>query len=133
MKTVLAIGISWILFFTILVSSCKNTMTPGLNQIVFPNTGTVSYNRYVQPLFNVACNYYGCHDAADQAGGLDLTNYFSMINSSPSPIVPHDSTSSLIVEHVKGTLPPIMPLNGSLNSNQIHGLARWVQQGAQDN
>jgi hypothetical protein len=119
--------------FSVALSSCKNTMTPGLDQVVFPDTGTVNYNNYVQRLFNVACNYSGCHDAADQEGGLDLTNYFSMINSIPSPVIPRDSTSSILIERVKGLLQPQMPPNGPLNSNQIHGLARWVQQGAQDN
>jgi hypothetical protein len=109
-------------------------LTPGINQIVFPDTGTVSYNRYVQPLFNIACNYSGCHDAADQAGGLDLTSYIAMISSSPSPIISRDTTNSILIQRVEGK-GPIMPPDPypKLNKNQIDGLKRWVMQGAQDN
>ncbi len=78
MKKVFVISIVLIPFLSLALSACKNTLTPGIDQIVFPTSGTVSYKTYVQPLFNVACNYSGCHDAADAEGGLDLTSYISM-------------------------------------------------------
>jgi len=135
MKIGATILIGLVIALSIQLSSCKNTLTPGIDQIVFPDTGTVSYNGYVQRLFYIGCNNSGCHDADSKAGGLDLTNYFSMINSLPSPVIRGDSTNSLIIKRVKGIIPPLMPPPplGAINPNQVHGLARWVQQGAQYN
>lgn len=113
-------------------SACKNTMTPGVGQIVFPTSGVVSYNKYVQPLFNIACNYSGCHDAADAAGGLTLTDWISL-KSAPGVVFPNDTTSGTLIQTIEGKLPhdPVLP--GYLTPNQIQGLKAWIMQGAQNN
>lgn len=114
--------------FSILLSSCKNTMTPGLDQVVFPDTGHVSYGT-VQQLFNVGCIYSGCHNQSDQAGGLDLTYYNSWITDA-GVIIPRDTTSSKLIQYVEGRSIHDPDLLTTLTPNQIKGLKRWIMQGA---
>jgi predicted small secreted protein len=131
MKKAFVISVVSIAFLSLALSACKNTLTPGIDQIVFPTSGTVGYNEYVQPLFNIACNYSGCHDAADAAGGLDLTSYFSMISSSPAPVQAGDTTHSILIQRIEGKGPIMPPAGfGSLTPNQIQGLKAWIIQGA---
>ena len=113
---------------------CKNTLTPGTSNIVFPASGTVSYNKYVQPFFNVDCNYSGCHDAADAAGGVDLSSYIAMESSFPIPVRAKDTTNSILIQRIenKGPIMPPAPFS-PLNQNQIQGLKAWIMQGAQNN
>ena len=133
MKKFSAIVILSTAILAFVLSSCKNTLTPGTSQIVFPASG-VSYNKQVQPLFNVECNYSGCHDAADAAGGLDLTSYISMIASSPSPVITGDTTHSILIEWVESKIGPHdPPFVSILTPNQIQGLKTWVLEGAKDN
>jgi hypothetical protein len=115
---------------TLIFALSRNNSNTG--QIVFPASG-VSYNKYVQPLFNIACNYSGCHDAAD-AGGLDLTSYISMMSSSPAPVQAGDTTHSILIQRVEGKGSIMPPAGfGSLTSNQIQGLKTWTMEGAKDN
>ena len=134
MKKILLITIAGISALPFVVSACKNTLTPGINQIVFPTSGTVSYNKYVQPLYNIACNYSGCHDAADAAGGLGLSSYIAMESSFPIPVRAKDTTNSVLFQRIEGK-GPIMPPAPfpTLNQNQIQGIKAWIMQGAQYN
>ena len=114
--------------------ACKNTLdsATGQSSIVFP-LSNVSYSKQVQPLFNISCTYSGCHDDGTQAGGLSLTNYFSLI-SAPGVVVPKDTTHSILIQRIEG-LGPIMPPPPfpPLNANQIQGIRTWVIEGAKYN
>ncbi|MGC8594419.1 MAG: c-type cytochrome domain-containing protein [Candidatus Kryptoniota bacterium] len=114
--------------------SCKNTVSGpnGQTSIVFPPSN-VSYIKYVQPLFNIDCNYSGCHDSGTRAGGLDLTDYNSAM-SVPGVIVPGNSKNSILVQRITGALPimPPPPLP-TLTPNQIQGIKTWIDEGAKDN
>jgi hypothetical protein len=115
-------------------ASCKNTVSGpnGQTTIVFPSSN-VSYIKYIQPLFNIDCNYSGCHDSGTKAGGLDLTDYNSAM-SVPGVIVPGNSKSSILVQRITGQLPimPPPPLP-TLTPNQIQGIKTWIDEGAKDN
>ena len=115
--------------------ACKNTLSSSTGQtdIVFPDSN-ISYIRYVQPLFNLKCNFSGCHDDGTQAGGLSLTNYFSAI-SVPGVIVPKDTAHSILVQRITGAIQPMMPPPPSspLTQNQIQGLKKWIAEGAKYN
>lgn len=127
-----------ILLFTIvgavLFHSCDEITKPddSLDKIVFPNQ-QISYNRHVQPLFNLACATSGCHDVQTKAGELDLTDHFSTRYSKSGVVVPHDTSLSRLIWSIEGrpgSAP--MPPQRSLNSNQIRGLKTWIMEGATD-
>ena len=103
-------------------------------EIVFPASG-VSYSKQVQPLFNAACNYSGCHNAANVAGGLNLSSWNSIIHFTPPVVLPQDSAHSMLILRIEGKLPSIMPPTGlaTLNQNQIQGLKTWIMEGAKNN
>lgn len=116
------------------LSSCKNVLGPpsGQNDIVFPDSN-VSFHKQVLPLFEVSCDYSGCHDAATQSGGLDLTTYSGLFNVAGVLNV-RDTLHSLLVQRIegKGPIMPPPPLS-PLNSNQIRGIKIWIMEGAPAN
>ncbi len=128
------ITISAIPILSLVLSACTNSLTTG-QEIVFPSSN-VSYSKQVQPLFNLDCVSSGCHNTTDaaQAGGLDLTSYFSL-TSAPGVVVARDTTSSKLIEYVTGRLQPVMPPPpySQLNPNQIQGLKTWIMEGAKFN
>ena len=115
--------------------ACKTTLSSptGQTEIVFP-ASNISYIRYVQPLFNLKCNFSGCHDDGTQAGNLSLTNYFSA-TAVPGVIVPGDTVHSILIQRITGTIQPLMPPPPAppLNQNQIQGLKKWIAEGAKYN
>ncbi len=131
MKIIGLLVVAFTVTFCISISSCKNTMTPGLDQVVFPDTGHISYVM-VQQLFNVGCIYSGCHNQTDQAGGLDLTYYDSWLKDA-GVIIPRDTTSSKLIQYVEGRYYHEPDLLTALTPNQIMGLKRWIMQGAGNN
>ena len=123
----------------IALSSCKNVVGPSTGAgIFFPDTGTISYSRYVQPLFDQTCATYDCHDqATGNNGNLDLTDqnsYFSLTGTGYIN-TRGDTTHCILLQAIKGQLTPRMPLPPypRLTPNQISGITRWVAQGAKYN
>jgi hypothetical protein len=122
-------GTTVVLFF--LFSSCKDSSNSvsALDQIVFPATG-ISYEKQVQPLFNVGCAGTSCHNSQDQT--LNLT-YYGGWKLDPGVIISGDTTNSRFVwciEAKTGSSP--MPPARPLVENQIQGLKRWIYEGAKD-
>jgi hypothetical protein len=112
------------------ISSCKDSSNPitKLDEIVFPDTG-ISYERQVQPLFNVGCAFAGCHD---NANNLDLTRYLAWYKN-PLVIIPGDTSKSTLVWSIEAQPgSPAMPPAKPLSRNQITGLKRWILEGAKD-
>ena len=120
---------------TLILWSCKDTVTGGGggNDIVFPDTGIVSYSSHVQPLFNFKCAFSGCHGVDTKAIlGFDLTSWGNFAITGQNIVIPGDTLNSRLIRVVKGLGPGArMPLNAAqLPDNQIRGLVRWVMQGA---
>src|SRR5713226_9665344 len=122
------------LLLSLALWSCGDTVTGGGgggNDIVFPDTGIVSYSQHVQPLFNLKCAFSGCHGTDTRAlGGWDLAAYGDFAITGQNIVIPGDSVNSRLIRAVKGLGPGArMPLNaGPLPDNQIRGLVRWVMQ-----
>ncbi len=103
------------------------------SNIVFPSTG-VSYGRHVQPLFDQACNYSGCHDDGQHQSQLKLTTYDNTVRMLPGIVIPNDPDHSLLVLRIQGSIGPRMPPSGNgLNDNQINGIRSWIAAGAPNN
>jgi len=122
----------WMAF---LVGGCKDENGPGSpSNVVFPSSG-VSYGRHVQPLFNQACNFGGCHDGTSQQTALNLTSYSGTVFSLPGVVIPGDTVHSTLVLSVEGKVGTIrMPPSGNgLTDNQIKGIRTWIAEGAKDN
>ena len=118
----------------IVLSSCKDTSNSvsTLDEIVFPATD-ISYEKQVQPLFNVGCAITGCHDkATNQNKNLDRTS-FAGVRSNFGVVIPGDTTNSRLIWNIEARpgyapMPPAKPLS----QNQIQGLKRWILEGAKD-
>ncbi len=113
------------------LSSCKDTSNSvsNLDEIVFPATG-ISYEKQVQPLFNIGCATTSCHDNQDKT--LNLTSY-GLWKLDPGVIYSGDTTNSRFIwciEARPGSSP--MPPARPLVQNQIQGLKRWIYEGAKD-
>ncbi|HLP16888.1 MAG TPA: c-type cytochrome domain-containing protein, partial [Bacteroidota bacterium] len=116
-----------------LLSSCKDDNTVNnLNDIVFPDSN-ISYDRTIQPLFNIACTYSGCHDTKTMAGNLDLTTFSGIRQRYFDVVIPRDTTLSHLVWRIDGKygLTP-MPPTRALTLNQRQGLKKWILEGATD-
>ncbi|MEW6062499.1 MAG: c-type cytochrome domain-containing protein [Bacteroidota bacterium] len=126
---VVVLGITMVCF-----ASCDKITKPddSLDKIVFPESN-ISYNRHVQPLFNVACATSECHDTKTKADDLDLSYYSAAVNSKFGVIIPHDTSLSRLVWTIEGRPgSPRMPPQRSLNANHIRGLKQWILEGATD-
>lgn len=123
------------------IASCKDTSNPitKIDEIVFPDSN-ISYNKQVQPLFNVGCVFAGCHDRAregnEENGGnynLDLTYYAGLWNGKPGVVNAGDTTNSRLVWSIEWRPgPKPMPPSKRLSENQTRGLKRWILEGAKE-
>jgi len=118
----------------ITLDSCKGTLdsSTGQSDIVFP-ASNVSYTKQVVPLFYESCNFVGCHNSEDQAGGLDLSTTFGVF-SVPGVVIAKDTLHSILIQRITGRVGTIMPPPpySPLNQNQIQGLKKWIMEGAND-
>lgn len=135
MCTYLKAGIL-LLGFGIGLSSCKDQINdPDSNPIVFPSAN-ISFSQHVQPLFQSRCAFSGCHAGSNAAGGLNLSSpaYNSVMNHQPRLIVTGASNNSLLIQRLDGRINPQMPFNATpINSNQLAGMKKWIDEGAQNN
>lgn len=119
---------------TVIFLSCEDITKPddSLDKIVFPDK-LISYNRHVQPVFNIACATSGCHDVGTKAGNLDLTDYQGIKQRFYDVVIPGDTALSRLVWNIEGrpgSAP--MPPQRSLHMNQIRGFKQWIVEGATD-
>jgi hypothetical protein len=113
-------------------SSCDEGFVTNPDQIIMPDS-EVSFNRHIQPVFDLSCALSGCHDEFTQAGGLSLRSYSDVL-ASPGLVSPGDSTASVLRQVVRGVLPHIAyPMNELLTENHKKGIAIWIQEGASNN
>ncbi|MFH0989808.1 MAG: hypothetical protein V1799_07320 [bacterium] len=120
----------------IFLESCKDEIAdPNTDPIVFPENN-ISYSKHVQPLFQQRCALPACHSGSNAARDLDLTtpSYSQLLNHQPRLVTSNAAANSLLVQRLEGTIPPRMPLNStSLNTNQLNGIKKWIQEGALNN
>jgi hypothetical protein len=116
-------------------TGCKdeNPVDDSPSNIVFP-TSNVSYGAQVQPLFNQACAYAGCHDDGQHQSILSLTSYAGVMSGQALVVVPGKPDQSNLVLRIEGRVGNRMPLNRNpLNQNQITGIRAWIGEGAKNN
>jgi hypothetical protein len=122
----------------VLMSSCEDSIQdPKAPDIVFPDS-IVSYSRHVESLWTQACAMAGCHAGQSPAAGLSLErpSYRNLIDYPTLPlVVGRDGTHSVLVMILDGrSSPPMPPRNRPpLTQNQITGVKRWIDEGAQNN
>jgi predicted CxxxxCH...CXXCH cytochrome family protein len=121
-------------------SSCKDENNNNFtSNIVFPDTGTISFTRYVQPLFQQTCVASQCHGGSSPADGLDLTApcWGTLVGDfTPVLVVPKKSGSSLLYTRIAGLsgYTRMPPSNyPALTTNQVNGVKKWIDQGAANN
>ena len=129
----------YVLWFPLVLVSawgCKdsNPLTgDSPSNVVFPPSN-VSYSLHVQPLFNQACAYSGCHDAVSTQSTLRLDNYTDAVLTIPGIVVQGKPDQSTLVLRIQGSVGTRMPPGGNpLNTNQINGIRTWIAEGAKNN
>ena len=135
MNSCLKIGIL-LLGSAIGLSSCKDQIAdPNTTPVVFP-TSNVSFSQHVQQLFQTRCAFAGCHAGSNPAVGLDLSSpaYNNLRSHQPRLVVAGASSNSLLIERLDGRIAPQMPFNAQpINANQLAGMKKWIDEGAQNN
>jgi len=127
----------FILIIVLIISlfiSCKDTQTGPSSEIIFPDD-SVSYTKHVGPLFQQKCAHSPCHGGSVPAADLSLEypSYSALINK-PGLIFPGDADHSVLVQHLEGRLSPMPPPNfPQLTQNQIAGIRKWIDEGAEFN
>lgn len=131
MTTILAMSLMLTTF------SCKDDNPSGPegspSNVVFP-TSNVSYTQHVQPLFNQACAFAGCHDAGTHQSPLKLISWGDVVITLPGIVVTGQPDQSTLVFRIEGRVGQRMPLGTNpLNQNQINGIRTWIAEGARNN
>lgn len=145
----------WIGVIAISLASCLGDEEPddGLEPVVPPPDGAISFSLDIQPIFNDNCII--CHAGAGAPQGLDLRAQFSFenlvgveSNEIPSDLRVNPGNSdpcedgSYLVEKISGCLlgsgmPRVgerMPLGGPfLSEDEIILIMEWIDSGAPDN
>jgi len=128
-------NIIFIITFMLLISySCDDTITQeDLDNRQIPSSN-VSYSQHIQPVFDAKCNYAGCHNDRDMAGGLSLTNYYNT-TADYLIVAPGLPENSKLVWSIEGRGTNPMPPVGRwpLTKNQIDGIKTWIKEGAKNN
>lgn len=133
------VSIFFVLFSALI--SCKSSTEANNNdQTVYPDSG-LSYSQHIYPIFIQDCaTITGCHQAATQAGGLDLEtdppdpNFPG--NHGPTVVAfsPNQSRLYLVLfDQVPGVSPRMPPSNvsvGGLEDAKIKAIEKWISEGA---
>jgi hypothetical protein len=131
-KEILVLAWAVVTMAVISISGCAkdDTVTVG-NMITV--TKAVSFSKDLVPLFATNCAVTGCHVQGSIAPDLEAATAYNQLTSmdlynTGSP------TSSVIYEHLMGTLTPAMPYNRPTNPQNINGyVLAWITQGALNN
>ncbi len=120
-------------------TGCKDSNNPigpdgSPSNVIFP-ASNVSYGSQVQPLFNQACNFVGCHDDGDHTSPLKLTSYANVRYAMQQVVIPGKPEQSILVLRIQGTTAGerMPPNTNPLNQNQINGIRTWIAEGANNN
>lgn len=133
MKNRILITFSFITSLMIL-NNCDDTINQeDLDSITIPSSN-VSFNQYIQPVFNARCNNAGCHNSTDRAGGLSLSSH-AEATSDFLVVAPGLPDNSKLIWSIEGRSAYPMPPIGyrPLTKNQIAGIRTWIKEGAKNN
>ena len=133
-KNIINILLSFSFIFIVVFSACDDTDTlNSIDGIIIPSSD-VSYNKHIQPVFDLKYARAGCQDDISRSGGLSLTSH---TNTTLDFLVvaPGLPQNSKLVWAIEGTGVNIMPPFGypALTKNQIEGVKTWVKEGAKNN
>lgn len=119
------------------IGACKDSGTDPADQVFILPDSNLTYIDHIKPMFTAKCaSHNGCHSSFDQAGGLNLTDYESIIThqvnvSTPLVIYGNGDYSALyriLLAAYSGI--PRMPLDGPyLNTNNSDGVRIWIDEG----
>lgn len=118
----------------LLITGCDDTINQEeLDSVVIPSSN-ISFNKYIQPVFDARCNNAGCHNGSDRASGLSLSNHASA-TSDFLIVAPGLPDNSKLVWAIEGRANSPMPPVGyrPLTKNQITGIKTWIREGAKNN
>ncbi len=106
------------------ITELKVDSTCDPNKVYFVND--------IFPILQNSCAYSGCHDAATNSDGVDLSSYDAILNSDRSNLlVSGDPDKSRIYDVIEDNE---MPLSGSpLSNTQKQLFFDWITQGAEYN
>ena len=95
---------------------------------------TVYFENDIFPILQASCAYAGCHDAATSQNGVNLTTYFSIIQT--GDIKAGNPNGSDLYEVITENdpdkrMPP--PPKNPLSAAQTQLIFTWIQQGAKNN
>lgn len=130
--------ISSLLIFCSIMFGCSHQITPpepSVDDIDYDKISTIMYSQHIQPIFNQKCQSSGCHNSIDRAAGLQLTSWDDLIKGSNfgETLISGNAKHSHMVEHIKGTAKPRMPLGRDpLSEKAINFIARWIDEGAKN-
>jgi hypothetical protein len=109
-----------------------------------PETKLSAFSEIQKQVFDAAgCTNSGCHSGNNPAASLNLTpgNSYNQLVEVTSLLVPaqkrvdrNNSSESVLVRILRGDVSPRMPLGGTpLSSATIDSIAKWIDEGAQNN
>ena len=120
------ITLSWALALT----GCPSGTVTNPDTIVFPSS-EVSFRNHVQPFLGTRC--MPCHDNTNQAGGIRLTSYSTIMFDRPNLIVQGSPEQSLVVLALEQQIVHASGNFANIPSAQIQGVRTWVAEGAKNN
>lgn len=97
-----------------------------------PEPERIDFSRDIAPIFRERC--YACHGEEQVNGQLRLDSREVAFEEGPSGhrLVPHRPEDSEVYRRVSGTGPrERMPMGGSLDSDEIGRIRRWIEEGAE--
>lgn len=98
------------------------------------NPDSVYFENDILPLLTSNCGVPGCHDAATQTEGINVTSYAALMAS--DIVRAGNPGNSDLIEVINETNPGKrmpQPPRPALTPEQIQKLTKWVQQGAKNN
>ncbi|MCO4819674.1 MAG: hypothetical protein KC517_08615 [Bacteroidetes bacterium] len=94
---------------------------------------TVYFVNDILPIISSNCAMSGCHDAATQEDGVDLSSYDKIIST--GDVKPGDASGSELYEVIVESDPDkiMPPPPASLTPEQKNAIKIWINQGAKNN
>ena len=127
---IIIVSAFFILVCSIVISACS--WTTGGEDIVFPEEN-ISYMHHVKPFLALNCSYSPCHSDYNRAGGVALTEYWTLFEYG-GIVVPGNPDGSRLVQIIEGTLPHFTTFyTGNITENHKKGIRRWIETGAINN
>lgn len=116
-------------------SSCDGPTIIGNTNIIFPDSD-VSFQKHVQPFFKVSCALQGCHSEETHAAGRIMTTYSYLMFDIGNLgfIIPNAPHESHLMHKLEGRSPFLYRCYyGKLDSNNVRGMRKWIDEGALNN